>query len=112
MTRKFISKRIDGTVGASPITLIPISSSVYGVVITCSNAGTTWAMSIIDAHGKVLIPSFLLNIPVDGLPNVDRSFEDHPVTMKDGISVAWTGTPGVADLWIDAATNPLGSIVP
>lgn len=94
--RKFFSKHVT----TSATTAVTAKSAyVNSVVITCSNAGTGWTLQIKDGDGNVLIPLFALAVPTDGLPNVDRSFEEAQ-RMRNGINIITAGTAGVVDVQI------------
>ena len=75
----------------STTTVTGKSCYVTSVVITCNNAGTGWTLRIedIDSPPKVLIATFVLHVPSDGLPNVNVSF-DEPVLMKQGINLVFS----------------------
>jgi hypothetical protein len=85
------------------VTLIDHSVYVYGVILSCSNAGSGgWTVTMRDRSSTPLqlVPAFVLGPPADGLA---KSIDIHniPAYMMNGIDfVTTSGTPGVVDLWV------------
>ena|SRR5256885_12326635 len=76
------------------------STKVSQVVISCSNAGTSWVLKIQDKQGTpmIFVPPFTLGIPSTG-PLIIKF--DKPILARSGIDIVTSGTAGVVDVWID-----------
>jgi hypothetical protein len=106
-SRKFFAKHIVTPIGTTVVTAK--SAYVNSVVITCSDAGGGFTLTIKDGAGNVIIPLFTPTVPVDGLPNVDRTFEE-PQRARQGINIITAGTigTGVADVQIACTVTEEG----
>jgi len=94
-------KQIQITTNATT-TVFGSTCTISQVVISCSNAGTAWALTVQDrgASAKVLIPGFTLSVPSAG--PIIITFDKFRPRMDSGISAITTGTtPGVLNLWVD-----------
>lgn len=79
--------------------LAATSGAVKQIVIACSNAGTTWTLRIEDGDGFVLVPTFTLTVPTDGLPKI--IVFDQPIYMSNGISAVTAGAAaGQVQIWV------------
>jgi hypothetical protein len=89
-------------------TVIDSSCVVFLIVLSCSNAGTTWTLKVQDkaTTPNILIPAFTLTLPTDGKVNILLNLEqDFPLPMDGGIDVITAGTPGVVSVWMILGTN-------
>jgi len=87
---------------AATTTVTSTTCYVSTVVISCSNAGTTYTIRVQDKSGtpKILIPTTAaLTVPTTGVPNVSLLW-DEPILFTGGIDIITAGTPGVVDVWL------------
>jgi len=86
--------------------MMAVSCYVNAIVVTCSDAGTSWTLKIQDQAStpKILVPPFELIVPADGLPNVNVEFKS-PQRAEGGIDVVTAGgAPGAVDVQIGCTT--------
>lgn len=98
LTEQFYAVHITS---AGTTTVTSATCYVSTVVISCSNAGTTYTIKIQNKEGtpKILIPQYTLTVPTNGAPNTNLLW-DEPVIMTGGVDLVTTGTPGVVDVWV------------
>jgi len=97
-TEQFYSTHITT---AATTTVTSTTCYISTIVVSCSNAGTSYTLRIQDKAGtpKILVPTTTLTVPSTGAPNVSLLW-DEPIIMTSGIDIITGGTPGVVDVWI------------
>ena len=82
------------------IAIIDRSIALKQLVITVSDAGTTWKIRLEDndTPPAILVPAITVSLP-STLSWIYQNFEI-PLPMIDGLDfVTESGTPGVMDIW-------------
>lgn len=78
---------------------------LYGIAVNCSNAGTTWAITVsaVSAGNQGTAANFWGPFTLttnSGNPFVIAGIPATGYVMQGGINITFTGTAGVADIWV------------
>jgi hypothetical protein len=79
------------------------TARLYGLVVNSTNAGTTWTITVagVSAGNQGTIPIAIGPVTITlGNPAIP-AIPQPGINLNGGINVTFTGTPGVADIWVE-----------